>query len=379
MSSLYLHIPFCRSKCPYCDFYSQVGTPQLLEEYVVLLGRQLQFLPHNNSEIKKLKTIFFGGGTPSLLSGSQVGQLLQQIEDSFTFSADIEITLEANPGTLDPAKLDGYRCAGVNRLSLGVQSLCEQRLQALGRSHSVAEARSAVRMARDAGFDNLSLDLMFALPGQRTSELEVELGDLLALQPEHLSVYGLSFEPDTEFAARKSSGELREADEQLYEQQYRLLHRLLTVAGFEHYEISNFARKGFRCRHNQVYWQRSDCLALGCGAHGFSLRRGWGERTYVPEDLDGYRGKLAAGEDPTETLERFERRSAMAETVYLALRTADGLSRRRFREMFGCDPEEAFPRAFVQRKEHLQRVDDHWRFGLDAWLLYDHLIGAFLS
>ncbi len=377
MSSVYLHIPFCRSKCPYCDFYSQVGSPQQLAEYFSLLGRQIEFLELQFPQSPSLKTIFFGGGTPSLLSAEQIGQLLHLLKKTFGFIADAEITLEANPGTLDAEKLIGYRRAGVNRLSLGVQSLCEHRLQTLGRGHSTAEAKHAVELARNAGFDNLSLDLMFALPGQQLAELEVELRELLALQPEHLSLYGLSYEPGTEFAARKARGELREAPEQSYEQQYRLLHRLLTAGGFEHYEISNFARKGFRCRHNQVYWKRQACMALGCGAHGFSLN-GWGERSYVRTDLDSYRDKLAAGENPVELLECFDQQGAMAETVYLALRTADGLSREVFHQQFGNYPEKAFPKAFAQLKSHLRLVDNHWRLDFDAWLLYDHLISAFL-
>ncbi len=377
MSSLYLHIPFCRSKCPYCDFYSQVGNQQQLDDYVELLVKHLQFLGRQEEETLPLKTIFFGGGTPSLLSGGQVGRLLFQLDQTFGITKQAEISLEANPGTLDRQKLQGYRSAGVNRLSLGVQSLSEQRLQLLGRSHTTVEARDAVVLARAAGFSNLNLDLMFSLPGQDCASLDQELSELLALAPEHVSLYGLSFEEGTDFTARKTRGELSGSTEEESAAQYRLLHERMVAAGFEHYEISNFARPDNRCRHNQVYWQRRSCLAVGCGAHAFCAND-WGERRYVPPDSDLYRQQLLKGKDPSESLEVFDRKAAMAETVYLALRTSDGLDRRAFQSAFGSFPEEVFLQAFAALEGQLQLDADNWRFGLDGWLIYDHLITHFL-
>ncbi len=377
MSSVYLHIPFCRTKCPYCDFYSQPGSAAQLAEYLQLVEQQLEFLRQDFPDQPPLQTVFFGGGTPSLLAAEQVARLLDRLTDAFGLAQDCEISLEANPGTLDAHKLSGYRQAGINRLSIGVQSLSEQRLQILGRSHSREEALAAVALARAAGFVNLGLDLMFALPDQSKDDLQAELDELLGLEPEHISVYGLSYEAGTEFTRRQVTGELQEADERLYAEHYRLLHLHLTQAGFEHYEISNFARPGRRCRHNQVYWQRRACLALGCGAHGFA-EQGWGERYLVPADLTAYRARLAAHQDPREPLERFDRQGAMSETLYLALRTADGLAREPFRQRFGLYPEEAYPRQFEQLQGYLQRVADSWRFDLAGWLIYDHLISEFL-
>ncbi|NOY13343.1 MAG: coproporphyrinogen III oxidase family protein [Deltaproteobacteria bacterium] len=287
------------------------------------------------------------------------------------------MSLEANPGTLDQAQLTGYRQAGVNRLSLGIQSLNEHHLQLLGRIHSATEARRAVDMARAAGFDNLSLDLMFALPGQTLETLQQDLEGLLALQPQHLSLYGLTFEPGTALTDRLRRGELAEIDEQGYIDSYLLLNRQLSAAGFEHYEISNFARPGYRCRHNQAYWQRRTCLALGCGGHSF-LADGWGERWHVPADLPAYRQKLLSGEPASELLETFDHRTAMAETAYLALRTADGIARSGFKQRFGIFPEKAFSAAFLRHPTKLLRVDDCWRLDLQSWLLYDHLIRSFL-
>lgn len=378
MSSLYIHIPFCQRKCHYCDFFSLDSfSSSDLDEYVELLGLELQQLVKEYPQTGPLRTLFFGGGTPSLLSVAQLEQLLRKLEKAFGFCADCEITLEANPGTLDQTKLSGYRQAGVNRLSLGVQTLDDQRLQLLGRIHSAAEARQTVGQARDAGFDNISLDLIFALPGQTLDQLAGDVAGLLALQPQHLSLYGLTFEPGTALDGQLQRGELVEVAEQDYVDSYLLINRLLVAAGFEHYEISNFARPGYRCQHNQVYWQRRSCLALGCGAHGF-VAAGWGERWHVPSDLSVYRQRLQAGNAALELLETFDRQAAMAETIYLAMRTADGLSRSQFKQRFGVFPEDEFSAAFRRHAAYLKRVDDCWRFDLQGWLLYDHLISSFL-
>ena len=377
MSSLYLHIPYCLRKCAYCDFFSTAAQTSVpLAEYVELLLLELDLLKQRFPELAPLTTIFFGGGTPSLLSAEQVAQLLQQIDQAFEIAADCEISLEANPGTLTAEKLAGYRRAGVNRLSLGVQTLAAAQLNRLGRMHSADEARQAVTMARAAGFNNLNLDLIFALPLQTLEELSRDVGGLLALQPDHLSLYGLSFEPGTPLHSRLRSGDLQEPGEDFYADSYLLIDRQLTSAGFEHYEVSNFARPGYRCQHNQVYWQRQDCLALGCGAHGFSTA-GWGERWHIPPDLSSYREKLRAGKEVAEPVENFTRQQAMAETLYLALRTRDGLSRDRFRAAFGAAPEDEFSAAFARCKPYLECQADRWRFNLQGWLLYDHLISHF--
>jgi len=377
LSSLYLHIPFCRSKCPYCDFYSQPGSAVQLVEYVDLLCAEIEILAQQHPLPDALQTIFFGGGTPSLLTVRQVERVLGEIGRWFGISDLCEITLEANPGTLDENRLLGFRQAGVNRLSLGVQSLCDQQLKLLGRGHTAAEACGSVERARKAGFENLNLDLMFGRPWQGSIRLAEELEGLLTLQPQHISLYGLSYETGTDFSARLQRGELTEIDEDEYAEQYSLLQQRLKTAGFEQYEISNFCLPGFRCRHNQVYWQRKNCLAAGCGAHSF-YAAGWGERRVVPPDLEKYRDYLSRRQDPSEQLETFDRDGAMAETVYLALRTSDGIDRKQFYATFGLQPEEAYPKAFSQLFDRLQQSDDRWIFKPDSWLVYDHLISHFL-
>jgi len=377
LSSLYLHIPFCRSKCPYCDFYSQVADESQLDDYIDLLDAELQLQAGRRPATEPLETIFFGGGTPSLLSERQVAQLLNRANQQFGLARDCEISLEANPGTLTGDTLKEYRSAGINRISLGVQALDNTQLEQLGRGHTVEETRAAIAMIRQAGFDNLNLDLMFARPNLKTCDLESELTTLLSYGPEHVSLYGLSYEEGTEFFSRLQRGKLREADEALYREQYLLLHHKLTQAGFEHYEISNFARPDRRCRHNMSYWQRRTCLAAGCGAHSFE-QRDWGIRRAVPADLDRYRRCLKNHRSPAETLETFTRQQAMAETVYLALRTADGLNYERFYQQFNQHPQQVFAAQIDRLAPHLLIHTDRWTFSIDSWLIYDHLISHFL-
>ena len=379
MSSLYLHIPFCSQKCPYCDFFSQVGSQQQINEYVELLNLNLQILKQKETISTPFRTIFFGGGTPSLLSVKQIENILNSIEKTFGIESDAEITLEANPGTVTFEQLQGYRQAGINRLSLGIQSLNDQKLQLLGRIHSANQARESIIAARSAGFENLSLDLMFALPGQDLPLLEKDISALLEFSPEHISLYGLSFEEGTEFYTQLHSGRLTACEENLYAEQYQLLHERLIASGYDHYEISNFARSGQRCRHNQVYWQRESCLAIGAGAHSF-IDKGWGERRNIPPNLKRYRETLLQGKDPAEMLERYDHWGAMKEYVYLALRTSNGVTLRAFDQQFNGDFPQVFSSALNKTSNYLisHSNPDRYSLNLEGWLLYDHLISHFL-
>ncbi len=375
--SLYLHIPFCRRKCPYCDFFSLPADAGLLCDYPGLLDRHLERAAASGLWQGPLTTVFFGGGTPSLLPPAAIGSILKRAESLFGFAPEAEISLEANPGTITAATLAGYRRAGINRLSLGVQSLDDGALAALGRIHRAAEARAAVAWARSAGFDNLGLDLMFALPGQRVGDLEREIDAYLALAPEHLSCYGLAVEEETPFHHRHRAGELSLPDDEQYAAFFQRVDRRLAAAGYRHYEISNYARTGRECRHNQRYWQRQAYLGVGAGAHSF-CDRGWGKRLRVPSDLPGYRAALAADRAVEELLEVFDRRAAMAETLYLGLRTRRGVVEDEFRARFGCGVAEAFPEAVARCGERLALEAGCWRFDLAGWLLFDHLISEFL-
>ena len=260
---LYLHIPFCLRKCPYCDFFSLPADPELLTAYPDLLIAQLKRESRTHRWQGPFSTVFFGGGTPSLLQPEAIGRILEQADHLFGLTSEVEISLEANPGTVSAESLSGYRAAGVNRLSFGVQSLNDANLKRLGRIHTAADARNAVRWARKAGFDNLSCDLIFALPHQSTQAALTDLRDILLLAPQHLSCYGLGIEPDTVFAQQLDSGELQPAPEEVYAETFGQLHTQLAEAGFEHYEISNYARAEHRCMHNLNTWQRHPYLGLG--------------------------------------------------------------------------------------------------------------------
>jgi oxygen-independent coproporphyrinogen-3 oxidase len=377
MPGLYLHIPFCERKCPYCDFFSVPGhdEPQL-RGYPALLARHLAWAAGHGWG-GPFDTVYFGGGTPSLLPPRAVGDLLEAATRHFGLIADAEITLEANPGTVTPASLAGYRAAGVNRLSLGLQSLNSTQLTTLGRRHDATQGVQAVQAARRAGFANLSVDLIFALPGQTLAGLDAELDRYLALAPEHLSCYGLTAEPDTPFHQRVQRGELLLPDGEFYAEAFLLLHERLTAAGFEHYEIANYARPGRECRHNRGYWERREYLGVGAGAHSFRAA-GWGERWAVLADLDVYAAALQAGEEPAACLEGFDRTGAMSETLYLGLRTRRGVAAATFRERFGCGVDEAYPAAVKKLQPWLVRADERWQLTVAGWLLYDRLIQEFL-
>ena len=282
--SLYIHIPWCVRKCPYCDFNSHAANGALPEtEYVAAL---LADLDDDRGAVqgRELQSIFFGGGTPSLLSPQAIGEILDGVNTRLNFARDIEITLEANPGTTEQERFRGFRSAGVNRLSLGVQSLNALHLHALGRIHSSEQAMAAVEQARRAGFANINLDLMHGLPGQSIEDAAADLMQAIALAPDHLSWYQLTIEPNTEFFKRPPT---LPPDDTLAAIQDRGFE-LLDDAGFPQYEVSAFARAGRRARHNLNYWQFGDYLGIGAGAHG-KLTRADGlivrtQKTRLPKD-----------------------------------------------------------------------------------------------
>ncbi len=262
--ALYLHFPWCVKKCPYCDFNSHALRGEIDEAaYVAALIRDLDFELRDAPETRPITSIFIGGGTPSLFSDRAMASTLDAMARRLTFADDIEITLEANPGTVDAAHFRGYRKAGINRLSIGVQSLDEAQLKRLGRVHGRDDAVAAVRIARDAGFDNFNLDLMYALPEQTPAQAEADLRTALALAPTHLSYYQLTLEPNTEFAARPPP---LPDDDTAWAMQLTA-QALLAEHGYAQYEVSAYAQPGRQCRHNRNYWEFGDYLGLGAGAH----------------------------------------------------------------------------------------------------------------
>lgn len=313
MSSLgiYIHVPFCGKKCSYCDFYSVGWTKETAEEYVRAVLRNIR---HYSDRSRNVDTVYFGGGTPSLLSPGQISQILGEIRDCFDASGIAEITLEANPCTLTPAKLSELREAGVNRLSVGVQSMIDDELKMLGRVHSARRAEQAVRDASAAGFDNISCDLMIALPDQREESLRFSAERLAELPIQHISAYILKPEKGTPFEVSKLRGRL--PDEDSAAELYLEMVRILEERGFMQYEVSNFARPGFESRHNCRYWRCEDYLGLGPSAHSCY----GGARFAAERDLAGF-----IGSDVQQVTVTDDSPCGFEEYAMLRLRLKEGL------------------------------------------------------
>ena len=325
--SLYLHIPFCAAKCAYCDFASYPHREDTWRRYFEALWGELESWRPRLAGHEAV-TVFFGGGTPTLVDAGYIAQTLARARAVLPFAADAEITLEGNPGTLTPEKLRVYREAGVNRLSLGAQSFDDGLLASLGRIHTAAQIGEAVAMARNEGFSNINLDLMYALPGQSAEQWRATLDAAAALDVPHLSAYSLIVEEGTPMAARVAAGEAALPDDDRVNAMQREAVSRLAGAGYGRYEISNYAKPGFACRHNLVYWNRGEYLGLGCAAH--SLFEDC--RFANPASLEAY---LAGGR--MEDIQRLTRQDRMEETVMLATRTARGLDLAAWRRDFGED------------------------------------------
>ncbi len=317
--SLYLHIPFCRRKCGYCSFISYAGREGDIATYVNALATEIGLTKRVTA---KVKTIYFGGGTPSLLTAVQVARLIDVVHQTYDVDARAEITFEANPGTVDALYLRALKASGVNRLSLGVQSLSAAELAFLGRCHTAAEAQQSITEARAAGFDNLSLDFIYGLPGRRLADWEAMLDSIVGLAVDHLSLYGLTLEAETPLGAAAARGEVPAPDSDAAASEYELASEKLDAAGYRQYEISNWARPGYESRHNPVYWKRGQYLGLGVAAHSFLD----GKRIANTGDLDEYLATLASGRLPRQDIEAIDEATALSEAIILGLRLADGVS-----------------------------------------------------
>lgn len=331
---LYIHIPFCLEKCGYCAFASAKPESGEIENYHELLMLEMRLSSECGEYGSTLDSIYFGGGTPSLLQPQQVALIIDQAEKSFSLSAEAEITLEANPGTVDEIRLRAFRVAGVNRLSLGVQTFDDTLLRCLGRVHDASQARRAFRDARLAGFDNIGIDLIHALPGQTHFQWQSDLSEAVRLSPEHLSVYGLTVEEDTPFALRYPADSSDIPDQDFSAEMFETADTVLTEAGYEHYEIANYARAGCRSRHNSGYWRRDGYLGLGVAAHSL-LRKEHGYRFSNHDTLEEYRGELEASKLPRRDQQLLNLEDAMAEFMFLGLRLAEGVSTDSFELEFG--------------------------------------------
>jgi oxygen-independent coproporphyrinogen III oxidase len=323
---VYVHVPFCARRCSYCDFSIAVRRVVPVDEYLAALDAELR-TRFGDEPVSEVDTIYFGGGTPSRLGGEGLARALALVERRFPRAPHAEITAEANPEDVSSESAAAWRGAGINRLSLGSQSFDERVLAWMHRTHDAGAIGRAVATARSAGIDNLSLDLIFALPDALERDFEGDVARLLELQPAHVSLYGLTVEPATPLGRWVARGAVVEQPEEGYERDFLGAHRLLGDAGFEHYEVSNYGRPGRRARHNSAYWSGVPYVGVGPAAHGFDgeVRR-WNLRGYA-----AWRDAALAGADPIEGSERLTSANRLAEAVYLRLRSDGGL------ELFDAD------------------------------------------
>ena len=401
--SLYIHIPFCRARCTYCDFNTYAGLEALHADYVRALVREIRLVGDTLRGIElNAETIYLGGGTPTVLSLEHLGAILAACHESFEMAADVEITSEANPGTLDKGYLAGLRGLGINRLSLGVQSFDDGLLRLLGRIHTGAQAVETYRLAREAGFENVNLDLIYGLPAQTLSQWRGTLERALDLRPDHLSLYALTLEEGTPLHGQVARGELPQPDPDLAADMVLLAQEMLGAAGYRHYEISNWARPGCECRHNLTYWRNEPYLGFGAGAHSWFMGRRYhnvlSPQEYIQRLSDGA-SPVAAGVQRSSPagglgvspnsflspavaeLEEINEALEMAETMILGLRLVEeGVSFKAFARRFGRRVESLYERELRELKELglIEIMADRVRLTERGWLLGNEVFQRFL-
>ncbi len=350
---LYLHIPFCRHRCAYCDFNTYTSVGEIMDDYIAALRAEVRQV--GGISKRPAATVYFGGGTPSLLPAQAIGLVIDEISDVFQLDDQAEITTEANPETLSPEYLVALRDAGINRLSLGAQSADATELALLERGHDFATVIRAVEDGRAAGFDNISLDLIYGLPGQSQRSWRQSLEAVLALKPEHLSLYCLTIEPGTPMNRWLDSGRIQAPDPDLAADQFELAVKILDDHGFDHYEISNWARPGLACQHNLIYWRNGNYLGLGAGAHGHADGYRYSvvkqPRVYVRRIRDSEPGEFPWSAAVAQK-RQLSREEMMADTVITQLRLLEeGLDLSAFAARFGVDLPTVYPGISEQLTE----------------------------
>jgi oxygen-independent coproporphyrinogen-3 oxidase len=352
---VYVHFPFCRARCPYCDFATAAREPIPHDEYAAAVVAELAARAgwFRGQRVPGLQSIYFGGGTPGLWRPEAIERVIGATRRLFAATGPLEITVETNPGEVTAESVAGLRAAGVNRVSLGMQAFQDHLLAAIGRQHSVAAIAAAVTAVRAAGIDNLCADLMFGLPGQRADDWRHSLDALAALSPEHITAYALTVERGTPFGARERAGKLHRPDDETVAAMYVMAHEVLQAAGFEHYEISSYARPGRRALHNTLYWTGGAYLGVGASASSFRpLCDGTGWRFSNPRALATYLRSAAAGHgNPLPAkLEHRTEEDLENEGLWLGLRTCDGVDRAAHARRYGRDPLSSPERAAAAQK-----------------------------
>lgn len=342
---LYVHIPFCQQKCFYCDFPSYAGKERFIDEYLRSLARELELVSQRllgcvSAYNEKLmpRTVYIGGGTPSVLSVQELELLLDNLAGYVYVGKVQEFTVEVNPCSITKEKLELLHIKGVNRLSIGVQSFDEACLKKIGRVHSVEQAEAAVRMAQSAGFDNISVDLMYGLPSQNMDILQASVSRVLALGVQHISIYGLQLEDGTVFAKMEKLGKLTLPDDAECEKMYDYITDALPQAGYQRYEISNFAQVGYESKHNLSYWQDVPYIGIGSAAHSYYQTARYENAAAIQD----YMADIAAGRILYHVEEAMSHKAHIEEYCFLALRTAKGISKTEFKEKFQQEIEELY-------------------------------------
>lgn len=328
-AGLYIHVPFCLSKCPYCDFYSIERDDSLIDEFAEALLLEINLLARTKWKDRVYNTIFFGGGTPPLLGDRYIAEILQAIRRTFNISPRAEISLEANPESLSLELLQALKSSGVNRISIGAQSFDNSLLQTLGRIHTAETALKSIDQAGEAGFENISIDLIFGIPGQTIATWRESLKLAAGKKPAHISAYGLTIEKGTPYDKMVQKGELTLPADDVQAEMYQVLNEMLTAEGYRRYEVSNFARPGSECQHNYKYWRDDKYIGLGPSAHSYD----GDSRTANHKNLEKYLASIKKGKPPVNFKEKLTDRQRAEERLLLGLRIAEGIDINLIREV----------------------------------------------
>lgn len=367
---LYVHIPFCVRKCQYCDFLSGPSDEETKDRYIEALLKEIRAAEH--TEDYEIVSVFIGGGTPSALKAEAIASIMSTLQEQFFFCEDAEVTIEANPGTVDLEKLTIYRNVGINRLSLGLQSTDAEELKLLGRIHSYEEFLKSYEWAREAGFSNINIDLMFAIPGQTGEAWRQHLYQVAELNPEHISAYSLIIEEGTPFAEQNLDLPDEDTEYQMYEDTAEILERY----GYRQYEISNYAKQGYMCRHNAGYWQRREYLGFGLGAS--SLYRGmrFSNTRRMQEYLKESRNPDQIRKDVTV----LSRNEQIEEFMFLGLRMTEGISEKKFEENFNVRLMDIYGDILQKYEEtgFMEHIETKWRLTRKGIHVSNHILADFL-
>ena len=367
---LYVHIPFCVRKCQYCDFLSGPSDEETKDRYIEALLKEIRAAEH--TENYEIVSVFIGGGTPSALKAEAIASIMRTLQEQFFFCEDAEVTIEANPGTVDLEKLTIYRNVGINRLSLGLQSTDAEELKLLGRIHSYEEFLKSYEWAREAGFSNINIDLMFAIPGQTGEAWRQHLYQVAELNPEHISAYSLIIEEGTPFAEQNLDLPDEDTEYQMYEDTAEILERY----GYRQYEISNYAKQGYMCRHNAGYWQRREYLGFGLGASSLYGGMRFSNTHQMQEYLKESRNPDQIRKDVTV----LSRNEQIEEFMFLGLRMTEGISEKKFEENFDVRLMDVYGDILQKYEEtgFMEHIETKWRLTRKGIHVSNHILADFL-